>query len=331
MGSPREFDEQDMNRRTPSRRATGTCKATGCSRKISVRGYCNIHYQKMHRWGNIHGKKSKCEVCGKTFFVKSGRQKTCSNACSKQLKEQRLADFRSTQLSVKKQRDCLICGKSFMAKTSQVTCSQACRDLHLHEYETRRARERRKTPRAVPCEWCGKTFVPVTHAKTCSAACRALFTKAKRAAKGQLLIERKCKVCGTKFRVGVLNNRTITCSAKCRGIRAHEKQKESYLARKTSRRGQALRAENLKMRFRLTQEDYTRMLTAQRGKCAICGTSEPGTSGVFAVDHDHRTGRIRGLLCRSCNVGIGNLRDEPTLLQAALKYLEQRHQEDTEL
>jgi hypothetical protein len=63
------------------------------------------------------------------------------------------------------------------------------------------------------------------------------------------------------------------------------------------------------------------MLKDQGGCCAICGTDTPGTSGIFAVDHDHKTGKVRGLLCRSCNVGIGNLGDDPKRLKEAIRYL----------
>ena len=87
------------------------------------------------------------------------------------------------------------------------------------------------------------------------------------------------------------------------------------------RRGPKNRSSNLRRRFGMTDQDYKKMLDSQDGACAICGTKEPGTTGAFAIDHDHKTGKVRGLLCRSCNVGIGNLRDQPELLLAAARYL----------
>lgn len=63
-------------------------------------------------------------------------------------------------------------------------------------------------------------------------------------------------------------------------------------------------------------------LEAEHGnRCAICG-AEPGAKGL-AVDHDHATGEVRGLLCLSCNLGLGNYRDSPELLELARSYLEQ--------
>lgn len=72
--------------------------------------------------------------------------------------------------------------------------------------------------------------------------------------------------------------------------------------------------------YGLAREHYARMLTAQGGRCALCGR-ESG-SRALAVDHDHATGRIRGLLCSPCNTGIGGLRDDPEMLRRAIAYLE---------
>ena len=58
--------------------------------------------------------------------------------------------------------------------------------------------------------------------------------------------------------------------------------------------------------YGLTPEDYDRMLAAQGGRCAICGTDNPGGQGNrLHVDHDHETGRVRGLLCQGCNARLG--------------------------
>jgi len=67
---------------------------------------------------------------------------------------------------------------------------------------------------------------------------------------------------------------------------------------------------------------YEAMLIAQDGKCAIC-LCEPQTQahGVFHVDHCHKTGAVRGLLCRGCNHVLGHLKDDPSSLQRAIEYL----------
>ena len=78
-------------------------------------------------------------------------------------------------------------------------------------------------------------------------------------------------------------------------------------------------------RFKITPEDFDRMISAQDYKCAICRLPERamvyGVPKRLAIDHCHKTGRVRGLLCQACNRGIGYLGDSKDLLQAALKYL----------
>jgi hypothetical protein len=76
----------------------------------------------------------------------------------------------------------------------------------------------------------------------------------------------------------------------------------------------------------LTLEQYENILKSQNGVCAICKSSDSKTKGIgrFCVDHDHLTGEIRGLLCASCNRGIGLLGDKVELLKNAIKYLEKK-------
>jgi hypothetical protein len=86
-------------------------------------------------------------------------------------------------------------------------------------------------------------------------------------------------------------------------------------------RSARVKNDNLRKYYGVTLADYNRMKAAQGGKCGICGTSEPGGRGDFHVDHCHHSGAVRGLLCHACNVGIGNMRDSPDLLEAAAAYL----------
>jgi hypothetical protein len=81
---------------------------------------------------------------------------------------------------------------------------------------------------------------------------------------------------------------------------------------------------NLKRAWGITREQYENMLLNQGGKCAICNSATPGGRGRFHIDHDHATGKIRGLLCNHCNTGIGNLFDNISILHSAIGYLE-RH------
>jgi hypothetical protein len=64
--------------------------------------------------------------------------------------------------------------------------------------------------------------------------------------------------------------------------------------------------------------DYEAMLEQQGGRCLICGRTDPGSKGRFHVDHDHDTGRVRGLLCERCNIGIGYFSLPAHLVKAAI-------------
>ena len=82
------------------------------------------------------------------------------------------------------------------------------------------------------------------------------------------------------------------------------------------------RESELKRNFGIGLHEYDLMFTEQKGKCACCGSHQNELTKNLAVDHDHDTGLIRGLLCGKCNTGIGILGDNIEGLMKALNYLE---------
>lgn len=74
--------------------------------------------------------------------------------------------------------------------------------------------------------------------------------------------------------------------------------------------------------YRLTKEEYKQFLELQDNKCGICRKEFVEFERPAFVDHDHKTLKVRGLLCSNCNAGIGLLEDNPKILEAAIKYLE---------
>jgi len=77
------------------------------------------------------------------------------------------------------------------------------------------------------------------------------------------------------------------------------------------------------MEYGISQEDYERMLAEQGGVCAICGgDGKEGRFGMLHVDHCHKTGKVRGILCDSCNLALGKFRDDPKVLRRAAEYVE---------
>lgn len=73
---------------------------------------------------------------------------------------------------------------------------------------------------------------------------------------------------------------------------------------------------HLRHRYGIGQAEVDEMLAEQGGVCAICGAADPKH-----VDHDHRTGWVRGILCFNCNGGLGQFRDSPEFLAGAITYL----------
>src|SRR6266566_4582333 len=78
--------------------------------------------------------------------------------------------------------------------------------------------------------------------------------------------------------------------------------------------------------YNLTDEEYKAMWMLQHGICAICGKPESrkmkGTVLHLSIDHDHKTGEVRGLLCHDCNLMLAKANDDPTILMEAIAYLE---------
>ena len=91
------------------------------------------------------------------------------------------------------------------------------------------------------------------------------------------------------------------------------------LAKKTLEQSNKQRDSRLRKTYGITLADYDRMLKAQGGGCAICGRS-PKTRALD-VDHSHRTGKVRGLLCHRDNRGLTWFSDDPARLRAAARYL----------
>jgi hypothetical protein len=88
-----------------------------------------------------------------------------------------------------------------------------------------------------------------------------------------------------------------------------------------------IRKSHLKKKFGITVEEYDRMFAEQGRCCAICGGTKSFAKrdGHFHVDHCHKTGKIRGILCQACNVTLGKMDERPDLLRLAADYLE-KHQ-----
>lgn len=94
------------------------------------------------------------------------------------------------------------------------------------------------------------------------------------------------------------------------------------------KQGQERNTKEVCRRLKVDVTEYYRMLEEQNNKCKICGQEETRKSRTkdkicqLAIDHCHKTGKIRALLCHSCNVAIGSFKDDVSLLKKAISYLE---------
>ena len=85
----------------------------------------------------------------------------------------------------------------------------------------------------------------------------------------------------------------------------------------------------LKRQYNISLDDYDRMWNEQQGYCAICGGVETllsnGKTKALSVDHNHKTGRVRQLLCYRCNVMLGSALESEDILMKAISYLREHH------
>jgi hypothetical protein len=84
------------------------------------------------------------------------------------------------------------------------------------------------------------------------------------------------------------------------------------------------RDNHLKRLYGISEEEYDQMLISQDFRCAICReeSQATGKNARLHVDHDHVTGKVRGLLCYACNIAIGFLEEDPDRVQKIMNYLE---------
>ena len=123
--------------------------------------------------------------------------------------------------------------------------------------------------------------------------------------------DRICECCGKSI-PAERNGRAKFCSYEC---------KTAFHNQYTERRHKWQQEYFLRQKYGLSLQEYEQLVEQQDGRCAICGCDQPAGRGRWHVDHDHTTGKVRGLLCHNCNVGLGNFKDDPRRLEAAVKYL----------
>lgn len=113
--------------------------------------------------------------------------------------------------------------------------------------------------------------------------------------------------------------------AKASSKRSYQKNKDSQAVRTRARHKKnplIRKAQRLKSEYGITLEEFFEMQKKQKNRCAIC---KEQFDKPPKVDHNHKTGAIRGLLCNCCNLGLGIFKDSRTILKSADQYLEQNN------
>jgi len=127
-----------------------------------------------------------------------------------------------------------------------------------------------------------------------------------------------CKHCGVNQN---LLQFTKNKSSK-NGIGAHCLSCERARAiRKRQKNPRSARESQIRSKYGITKDVYVSLMLAQNNSCKICGIPRHELGKELSVDHCHKTGVIRGLLCLKCNSGLGMFQDEPVLVERALEYL----------
>jgi hypothetical protein len=99
------------------------------------------------------------------------------------------------------------------------------------------------------------------------------------------------------------------------------KHRKEYDKEHHSKRRDKYNAHHREWRYGISPDEYNRLFESQNGRCAICGKPQSELKKALHVDHNHDSGEIRGLLCFTCNAGIGFFHDDIEVLRAAVLYL----------
>ncbi len=143
-----------------------------------------------------------------------------------------------------------------------------------------------------------------------------------------MMQERRCRVCGQRKRLDLFepgawnpknkdaDPRVRTCLS-CRTLQEYVALPGNFNLSQLESKGR-----DIERTYGITLKEYERLYLLQNGMCAICHRPEMAKGRLFlAVDHSHRNGHVRGLLCSNCNTALGLFKDSLENLRSAVRYL----------
>jgi hypothetical protein len=211
--------------------------------------------------------------------------------------QEELKKWREAHFKPKKAKNCIDCGVDISARKAISKRCEVCQRKYEKEHDKEYYEERLKPKETRNCPDCG---IDISMRTLRSARCEVCQKKHERKRQGEYRkkVQEKIK-------------------------RYLEKYQEKKL-KKSINFNPIHRDKALKRNYAMTLDDYDRMLNDQEGKCAICRVSQL-TPRCFYVDHDHKTGKIRGLLCPKCNHALGCLEYINKYADQIGNYLEKNH------
>ena len=180
-------------------------------------------------------------------------------------------------------------------------------------------------PKSSSCLTCGTLFTlglrgkPGSYCQDCKSKRKSIksieIARVKRLTANPRL---GCKSCGVELKIG-RRTRFEYCEI-CLPI---VRQKYEFERRKRLKAEDANfdRKRDLKKKYGMSLEEFEAILKSQGYACGVCWSQIPQGKGLWHVDHDHRTGKIRGLLCHYCNLALGHFKDDERVMEEAIRYL----------
>jgi len=130
----------------------------------------------------------------------------------------------------------------------------------------------------------------------------------------------KCKICKKKISVQAgFYNKTNLCASCAKKSKRNPNFKHGLTKTRPYKRRY-----KLKSLYNITEEDFKRIYTLQKGRCKICNKHEKTLKRRLCIDHNHNTKKVRGLLCHSCNFILGVSKENVLILKRAIKYLNKK-------
>lgn len=203
------------------------------------------------------------------------------------------------------QKTCEICNKQFITtRSNQKTCGRECARI-LHNRTSREINHRKYVPRqprpSQICKGCNREMVVAKLGPTPKWCTKCRSERRNRRTDKYVGDSRPCHKCG-KMVMGRSGVPGLTVCESCRAERRNPAKQYAKERRRTLRK------------YGITQEDYDAMLRKQGGRCPGCRTKDPGPKG-WQIDHHWKTGMFRMLACLSCNLLIGQAKEDSGTLR----------------